>query len=394
MKRRTIGFILALLLIIAALPITAVSTAQAAPSDATLAAAYGAYYEALRAAADEYGIGANAHHVDWAENVYRGVLHAELIHFGDSAIPQLLFIYDTGYGPEHYVVFLSVLGFTAGIEEYFGGHIGGHGNSIRVVIDRNSIYYLHNSYSGGFYDDEHDDPGYDEYFTVRNGRWVEVPEAEISINREHEFGGGADSVNAVLAQLQSLQTTPPTQPSAPSDWAVEEVNAAMEAGLVPNSIANAGWQRATSRLAAADAVVLLIEKASGKTMAEIAAERGWNLNANQFSDTNSQTVTFLKYAGVTTGIGNNRYDPDDDYNRAQIVTMLGRASEAFFGMEAQGTNPFSDVPDWAAPFVGFAAENGITQGVGGGRFDSNGVLQNQHTAVFSYRTFTVFTQAS
>jgi len=168
---------------------------------------------------------------------------------------------------------------------------------------------------------------------------------------------------------------------------VDEVNKAFEAGLVPGSIANAGWQNATSRLAAADAVVLIIEKASGKTMAQIAAERGWDLNANQFSDTSSQAVTFLKYAGVTTGVGDNKYDPGGDYNRAQIVTMIGRSAEAFFGIEAQGANPFTDVPAWAAPFVGYAAANGITQGVGGGRFDSAGVLQNQHTVVFCYRAF-------
>ena len=125
-------------------------------------------------------------------------------------------------------------------------------------------------------------------------------------------------------------------------------------------------------------------------MAQIAAEKGWSLTEGGFSDTDSQAVTFLKHAGVTTGVGENMYDPFGEYNRAQIVTMIGRAAEAFFGVTAQGDNPFTDVPDWAAPYVGYAAANGITQGVGNNLFDSNGVLQNQHTAVFSYRTFEVW----
>jgi hypothetical protein len=134
-------------------------------------------------------------------------------------------------------------------------------------------------------------------------------------------------------------------------------------------------------------MVAVIEKITGKTMAQIAAEKGWDLSKNQFSDTDSPAVTFLKYAEITNGIGDNKYGPGSNYTRAQIVTMIGRAAEVFFGKTAQGDNPFTDVPDWAAPYVGYAAETGITNGVGGGKFDSDGVLQNQHTAVFGLRAY-------
>jgi len=185
----------------------------------------------------------------------------------------------------------------------------------------------------------------------------------------------------IMANFRLIQNSPP------DSWATTEVNAALAAELVPTSIASTGWQNATSRLTAADAIVRLVEQATGKTMAQIASERGWNLNTNRFSDTSSQAVTFLRHAGVTVGIGDNMYGPGYEYNRAEFVTMVGRASEAFFGITAQGANPFSDVPNWAAPYVGYAARNGITHGVGNNLFDSYGVLQNQHTAVFAYRTF-------
>ena len=175
--------------------------------------------------------------------------------------------------------------------------------------------------------------------------------------------------------------------SAPADWAIAEIDEALAAGLVPDSIAKAQWSGQTSRLTAAEAVVAVIEKASGKTMEQISAENGWDLAANCFSDTASPYVTFLKYAKITTGVGENKYDPNGAYTRAQIVTMLGRTAEVFFGKIARGANPFTDVPDWAAPYVGYAAENGITNGIGGGLFDSDGILQNQHTAVFCLRAY-------
>ena len=125
-------------------------------------------------------------------------------------------------------------------------------------------------------------------------------------------------------------------------------------------------------------------------MTQIAAECGWDLNTNHFSDTSSQAVTFLKYAGISNGIGDNKYDPSANYTRAQMVTMIGRAAEEVFGANAKGTNPFTDVPDWAAPYVGYAADNGITNGIGDGLFDSDGVLQNQHTAIFLLRTYKVW----
>ena len=179
-----------------------------------------------------------------------------------------------------------------------------------------------------------------------------------------------------------------------SEWAMGELDRALYIWLLPDSVINGGWQSPTSRLAAADALVRLIELSTGDTMAQIASANGWDLNDNLFSDTGSQTVTFLRYAGVTTGVGDNKYDPGGDYNRAQIVTMLGRIAEVFFGAAMQGGSPFSDVPGWAAPYVGYAASAGITDGVGGGRFDSLGVLQNQHTGVFCYRALILWQKLS
>jgi len=77
-----------------------------------------------------------------------------------------------------------------------------------------------------------------------------------------------------------------------------------------------------------------------------------------------------------------------------MVTMLGRMARNLLGVDTssfqKGSERFNDVPVWADEFVGWASDVGITDGVGGGRFDSNGLLQNQHTGVFAFRVFDHF----
>ena len=76
-----------------------------------------------------------------------------------------------------------------------------------------------------------------------------------------------------------------------------------------------------------------------------------------------------------------------------MITMLGRVAMNVFDMDLSdypmGTDYFTDVPDWEGvnEAIGWAAELGITEGIGDGLFDSDGILQNQHTGVFAYRAF-------
>jgi len=199
-----------------------------------------------------------------------------------------------------------------------------------------------------------------------------------------------DSKTLQILSMDYLDTSSNSPLYKADSWAKLELTMGFEAKIIPASIAKGGWKSATSRLAAADAMIALIESVTGKTINQIATEKGWDLSKNTFNDTSAKSVTFLKYAGVTNGIGDNKYDPNGTYTRAQEVTMIGRVAEHILEKTVKGANPFTDVPDWAAPYVGYAADNGITNGIGGGKFDPDGVLQNQHTAVFSYRAFVVW----
>ena len=73
--------------------------------------------------------------------------------------------------------------------------------------------------------------------------------------------------------------------------------------------------------------------------------------------------------GIAQGVGGGRFAPHAACTRAQIVTMLWRAAGS---PEPKGTaSGFSDVPAGAyyAKAVAWAAEQGIAAGVGGGKFD-------------------------
>ena len=89
---------------------------------------------------------------------------------------------------------------------------------------------------------------------------------------------------------------------------------------------------------------------------------------------------WAKEKGISDGA-----NPNGTINRAQMVTMLWRA----MGQPAAGsTANFIDVPADAyyANAVSWAVENGITTGVGGGKFNPTGTCTRAQIAAFLARS--------
>ena len=88
-----------------------------------------------------------------------------------------------------------------------------------------------------------------------------------------------------------------------------------------------------------------------------------------------------KEKGISDGT-----NPNGTINRAQMVTMLYRAAGS---PEVSITTTFTDVPadSYYAKAVAWAVENGITAGVGGGRFDPNSTCTRAQIATFLYRLY-------
>jgi len=155
------------------------------------------------------------------------------------------------------------------------------------------------------------------------------------------------------------------------------------------------WTRNTTRLQAADAMVKLIESVTGKTIDQIAAEKGFNMN-DRFADTDSKAAAFLKASGISAGVDGVNYGVPLGFNRAQMVTMLGRMAEKIFDMDLSGyplgSAQFQDIlgaADWADGYIGWAAEVGITQGTQYTLFSPLNGLEKQQTGVFMNRAFGV-----
>ena len=90
---------------------------------------------------------------------------------------------------------------------------------------------------------------------------------------------------------------------------------------------------------------------------------------------------WAKAKGVSDGA-----NPNAAINRAQMVTMLWRA----MGQPAAASGAsFADVPadSYYAQAVAWAVENGITAGVGGGRFDPNSTCTRAQIVTFLYRSY-------
>ena len=90
---------------------------------------------------------------------------------------------------------------------------------------------------------------------------------------------------------------------------------------------------------------------------------------------------WAKEKGISDGT-----NPNGTINRAQMVTMLWRA----MGQPAPtAAATFTDVSadSYYAQAVAWAIENGITTGVGGGRFDPNSTCTRAQIATFLYRLY-------
>ena len=95
------------------------------------------------------------------------------------------------------------------------------------------------------------------------------------------------------------------------------------------------------------------------------------------------SVDFVAEHELMGGIGDGKFDPEGTMNRAMLVTVLWRCA----GKPTGAKNPFSDVPagEWYTAAVAWAAENGIVNGVGDGKFDPLGNVTREQIAVILCR---------
>ena len=140
----------------------------------------------------------------------------------------------------------------------------------------------------------------------------------------------------------------------------------------------------------------LTDKGNGKytftmpaSKVEIKATFVKEVETSPFSDvsTNAYYYEAVKWAqekGITGGIGNGLFGPNQPCTRAQIVTFLWRAAGS---PEPKSMSSFSDVStdSYYAKAVAWAVENGITTGTGDGKFSPDATCTRAQSVTFLFR---------
>ena len=97
-----------------------------------------------------------------------------------------------------------------------------------------------------------------------------------------------------------------------------------------------------------------------------------------------EAVKWAVENGITTGVGNDLFAPEQSCTRAQIVTFLWRAAGS---PEPKTASSFTDVPvsTYYAKAVAWAVENGITNGMTETTFAPNETCTRGQSVTFLYR---------
>jgi hypothetical protein len=240
---------------------------------------------------------------------------------------------------------------------------------------KNTTYFLVDSISG----DTHDYLTYDDANTIDTAKKIALDANSIIT---------ADTGAEPPAGEAAPSTQPQPAPDTPSSWAVEQVNAAIAANLVPQSL-QSKYTLATTRAEFCALAVALYEKVDGK---EIATNRSIS-----FSDTTDINVHKAATIGVVSGVGDNRFDPTAQLTREQAATMLSRLADSMGKPLIDANQPsarqqFSDIANvssWAVDAVGQVQAAGIMSGVGNNTFAPKDSYTREQSIITIVRLFDV-----
>jgi hypothetical protein len=113
----------------------------------------------------------------------------------------------------------------------------------------------------------------------------------------------------------------------PSDWALAEVNAAIEHKIVPTEL-QTDYATPISRSDFCKVVIAFVESKSGKDIQALLDEMRIKPNANEFTDTNDIHIAYASSLGIVNGKGNGKFAPDSSITREEAATMLTRTVKA------------------------------------------------------------------
>ena len=170
-----------------------------------------------------------------------------------------------------------------------------------------------------------------------------------------------------------------------SSWAVQELDRALEYGLITDKI-RSRMNAPITREEICEVIMALYENMAGRVVSD---------DAGGFSDTGNPQVYKAHQLGIVNGVGNNRFDPDALTNREQVAAMIYRAIKAMLphaDFSTDGADSFSDeeaISEWAYEPVMFMNKNGLLKG-SNGKADPKGITTREQAVLMVVRTYEKF----
>jgi hypothetical protein len=175
---------------------------------------------------------------------------------------------------------------------------------------------------------------------------------------------------------------------SPASWAMEEVEEAIGEQLIPDDMQN-NYTNPITREEFCILAIRMIEVRSGMTIDEYLDAVGVEIAPlGTFSDCDTKEVRAAKVLGVTDGVGDGKFEPDNLLNREQAAKFLTTTAMACGRDVELGTPAYADINDvanWAQPYTGYVYDINVMKGVGANRFDPQGPYQRQQAFITMYR---------
>ncbi|MBR3933923.1 MAG: S-layer homology domain-containing protein [Clostridia bacterium] len=227
-----------------------------------------------------------------------------------------------------------------------------------------------------------------------------------------EFPQYANKYDQLFILLDKYETainkSNPDHTVVTSDWAKDEINTAIQSGLLPEKMFYDNLSYVVTRGEFAACVVNMYEKKYGKVELPETEIAFTDIKNHKYEEEIKKAYYLGITNGIATGLSENTFYPDINIEREDIATMFCRAfkkanwqdwtleTDYKFALDYFGAPAFADderISHYAKPSVYFMAKNGIVKGIGQNRFapnwceDGTGFATRQEVVIMALRFF-------
>lgn len=175
---------------------------------------------------------------------------------------------------------------------------------------------------------------------------------------------------------------------APAGWAYEEVEKAIGEQLIPDNM-QGDYTKPITREEFCILAIRMIEVKSGMDIDTYLAAVGTRIApAGTFTDCDTKEVRAAKTLGITDGIGDGKFAPDNLLTREQAAKFLTTTALACGRTATLSTPAYADIDTiagWAQPYTGYVYDINVMKGVGSNKFNPKGSYQRQQAFMTMYR---------